>query len=291
MMQNWITAIRPKTLFASLSPVLLGLALSFHYQRNLHILIATLTLLCAVGLQISSNLANDYLDFLRWIDNELRMGPLRATQAKLISPKEMKRALIFSLGLSFIMGIYLMAVGGWPIIIVGMLALYFAYGYTGGPFPLSYNALGEISAFIFFGLIAVCGTFFLQTKTLNLHTVFLGISAGSIAATILAINNLRDMKSDSLTHKKTIALIFGELFQRRLSLLLISTSVLMIIINALILKNPLALFPLFIPYFFRSHWFYLYSGAVNETLNLTLAKTAQYFFMYSFTVSLTIVFL
>jgi 1,4-dihydroxy-2-naphthoate octaprenyltransferase len=257
----------------------------------LNLLIALLTLLCTVCLQIASNLANDYLDFVRGIDNELRTGPKRVTQEKLITPAQMKTALIFLLVLAFILGIYLMISGGLPIIIIGLLSIYFAYGYTGGPFPLSYNALGEIAAFIFFGPVAVLGTFYLQTKTVNLHAITLGFGAGVIAATILAINNLRDIKSDSLTNKKTIALLFGENFQRKLCLSLITFSVIVILVNALILKSFLALACLIIPFLYRANWLYLYKGAINQTLNTTLAKTAQYLFIYSLSISLTLVLL
>jgi len=290
-MKNWIIAIRPKTLFASVSPVLLGLALAFHYLHTIQFTIALFTLLCTVCLQIASNLANDYLDFLRGIDNADRTGPVRATQAQLISPKEMKYALILMLTLSFLFGIYLMVQGGTPIIIIGLLSMYFAYGYTGGPFPLSYHGLGEVAAFLFFGPIAVLGTFYLQTHFINVHGVLLGTAVGAIAATILAINNLRDMKSDSLTTKKTIALIWGEKFQRHLCLSLIAFSILVIFIQAFILNQPLVLLALVVPFLFKSNWLYIYRGAINETLNITLAKTAQYLFLYSLSLAITLVVL
>lgn len=288
-MKNWILAIRPKTLFASISPVILGLALAYHYQHKIHPLISLLTILCTISLQVASNLANDYLDFQRGVDNIERMGPIRATQAKLISPTHMKLALILTLLMALLFGLYLMFTGGLPIVIIGLLSIYFAYGYTGGPFPLSYNALGEIAAFIFFGPIAVLGTFYLQTHYINFHAFLLGTAAGSIAATILAINNLRDMKSDALTHKKTIALIFGEVFQRRLCLALITVSALIIIIHAFILKNPLVLLCLATPVIFKNNWVYIYEGAINENLNNNLAKTAQYLFVYSLSIVISLV--
>lgn len=290
-MKNWILAIRPKTLFASVSPVLLGLSLSYFYQKDLVWSVAILTLLCTILLQIASNLANDYLDYLRGIDTPLRTGPIRVTQSKLLSPKVMKNALIFTLTAAFIMGIYLMIVGGLPIIIIGLLSLYFAYGYTGGPFPLSYNALGEVAAFIFFGPVAVLGTFFLQTHYINSHAVILGISAGSVAATILAINNLRDMKSDSETKKKTIALLFGENFQRKLCLILITLSAILIFAHSLYLQSFWGLLCLITPFLFIKNWQYIYNGAINEHLNNVLAKTAQYLFVYSVAVSITLILL
>lgn len=290
-MKNWILAIRPKTLFASVSPVLLGLSLAYHYQHSLNYIVAMITIFCTMCLQISSNLANDYYDFIRGIDNHQRTGPVRATQAKLISEHNMKKALFLFLLLSFISGLYLMYIGGLPIIIIGIISLYFSYGYTGGPFPLSYNALGEIAAFIFFGPVAVLGTFFLQTHYFNFHGLLLGVGAGSIAATILAINNLRDMKSDALSRKNTLALIFGEKFQRELCLLLITFSGIVIIIHSFLLKNFLALFCLIIPMLYFKNWAYIKRGAINETLNAVLAKTAQYLFIYSLGVLITLLFL
>ena len=288
-MKNWILAIRPKTLFASVSPVILGLSLAYFYQQHLNFVVSILTLFCTIFLQISSNLANDYLDYVRGIDTPLRTGPTRATQAKLITPEKMKLALIFTLSISFLLGIYLMIFGGPLIITIGLLSLYFAYGSTGGPFPLSYNALGEVAAFLFFGPIAVVGTFFLQTHFINLHAIILGIGAGSIAATILAINNLRDMHTDALTNKRTIALIFGENFQRKLCLFLIFNSAFIILIHCYLLKNSLILLCLVAPFLFFKHWKYIYLGAINETLNITLAKTAQYLFIYSIFIGGTLV--
>lgn len=290
-MKNWLLAIRPKTLFASISPVLLGLSLAFHYQHQLHVITALLTILSTVCLQIASNLANDYLDFIRGIDNADRTGPVRATQAKLLSPTQIKSALILMLTLAFLQGLYLMFVGGFPIIIIGLLSMYFAYGYTGGPFPLSYNALGEVAAFIFFGPVAVLGTLYLQTHSTNFHGWVLGIAAGSISATILAINNLRDIESDSKTSKKTIALHFGEHFQRRLCLLLIFISVIVIFLNALLLHSYKALLILVVPALFSSQWKYIYDGEINATLNKTLAKTALYFFLYSVATAISLIIL
>jgi 1,4-dihydroxy-2-naphthoate octaprenyltransferase len=288
-MKNWILAARPKTLFASISPVLLGLSLAYYYQQNINWLIGLLTIMCTMALQIASNLANDYLDFKRGIDNEHRLGPTRATQANLITPFKMKFALIFSLSIAFLLGIYLMKVGGLPIIVTGIFSLYFAYGYTGGPFPLSYNALGEVAAFIFFGPVAVLGTFYLQTHFINFHGLLLGFAAGSISATILAINNLRDIKSDSKTSKKTIALIFGEVFQRKLCLFLIFNSAFILVINSLIVKNYWGLLGLIIPILFKNNWKYINHGPITSHLNFTLAQTAKYFFLYALTITITLV--
>ena len=285
-MNNWIIAIRPKTLFASLAPVILGLTVAYIYQSHLNYLVALLTLFCALLMQIASNLANDYLDSLRGVDTDNRLGPTRVTQAGLISATTMKKALIIVMSFAFIMGIYLMFIGGPVIMAMGLLSLYFAYGYTGGPFPLSHNGLGEVAAFIFFGIIAVSGTTYLQIHQFSRLAILLGMGPGFISATILAINNLRDIESDSSTKKKTIAVIFGELFQRRLCLILIISSSIVILLVA-ISYQYIYLFPVsLLPLVFIKNWLHLYSQPIDQRMNQALARTAQYLLLYCLLTSL-----
>lgn len=284
-MKNWILAIRPKTLFASLAPVVLGLAVAYVETKAINGLIATLTILCALVLQIASNLANDYLDALRGVDNETRLGPTRVTSAGLISLSSMKNALVIALATAFILGIYLMYVGGPVIMIIGLLSLYFAYGYTGGPFPLSYNGLGEIAAFIFFGVIAVIGTSYLQTHNISRLAVILGMGPGFISACILAVNNLRDIESDTDTNKRTLAVRFGERFQRYLciSTILLSIAVCAYVMVAYQFKW---LFPVIIlPFFFHKTWLQILYHPIDAKLNNALARTAQYNLLYCVFVS------
>jgi len=284
-MKNWILAIRPKTLFASLAPVVLGLAVAYVEIKAINGLIATLTILCALVLQIASNLANDYLDALRGVDNETRLGPTRVTSAGLISLSSMKNALVIALATAFILGIYLMYVGGPVIMIIGLLSLYFAYGYTGGPFPLSYNGLGEIAAFIFFGVIAVIGTSYLQTHNVSRLAIILGMGPGFISACILAVNNLRDIESDTDTNKRTLAVRFGERFQRYLciSTILLSIAVCAYVMVAYQFKW---LFPVIIlPFFFHKTWLQILYHPIDAKLNNALARTAQYNLLYCVFVS------
>lgn len=278
-------AIRPKTLFASLAPVVLGLAVAYVETKTLNGLIAVLTILCALVLQIASNLANDYLDALRGVDNETRLGPTRVTSSGLISLTSMKNALILALGLAFGLGIYLMYVGGPFIMVIGLLSLYFAYGYTGGPFPLSYNGLGEIAAFVFFGVIAVVGTTYLQTHNVSRLALILGMGPGFISACILAVNNLRDIVSDTDTNKRTLAVRFGEKFQRYLciSTILLSITVCAYVMVAYQFKW---LFPVIIlPFFFHKTWLQILYHPIDAKLNTALARTAQYNLLYCVSVS------
>ena len=279
-MKNWMIAIRPKTLFASQAPVVLGLAVAYVELKNLNIIVAILTALCALTLQIASNLANDYLDAIRGVDNDNRLGPTRVTSSGLISASDMKHALMTCLVIAFILGIYLMFVGGPFIMAIGLLSLYFAYGYTGGPFPLSYNGLGEVAAFIFFGVIAVVGTTYLQTKNISQLALILGMGPGFISACILAVNNLRDIASDTDTNKKTLAVRFGEKFQRYLC---ISTIVFSIIVclYVMVTYNFKWLFPvILLPFFFHKTWLQILYHPIDSNLNNALAKTAQYNLLY-----------
>lgn len=285
-MKNWMLAIRPKTLFASQAPVVLGLAVAFVEIKSINVLIAVLTALCALVLQIASNLANDYLDAVRGVDNDTRLGPTRVTSSGLISLTSMKNALILTLSLAFILGIYLMYVGGPVIMVIGLVSLYFAYGYTGGPFPLSYNGLGEVAAFIFFGLVAVIGTTYLQTHSYSRLALILGMGPGFISACILAVNNLRDIVSDKDTNKKTLAVRFGEKFQRSLCITTIIMS-LLVCLYVMVMYNFKWLFPvLLLPFFFHKTWLMILYQPIDSRLNLALQRTAQYNLLYCVMISI-----
>jgi 1,4-dihydroxy-2-naphthoate octaprenyltransferase len=288
-MKNWLLAIRPKTLFASLAPVILGLAVAYTETQTLNILIAVLTVFCALTLQIASNLANDYLDALRGVDNETRLGPVRVTSSGLISLTTMKNALAATLLIAFMLGIYLMYVGGPFIIFIGLISLYFAYGYTGGPFPLSYNGLGEVAAFIFFGIVAVVGTNFLQTHSISKLAVILGMGPGFISACILAVNNLRDIASDRETKKHTLAVRFGENFQRKLCITTIGLSMLVCLYVMIAYHYRLLAPALVLPFLFHKTWLQILYHPIDAKLNKALARTAQYNLLYCLFISLGIV--
>lgn len=280
MLNNWLQAIRPKTLFASLAPVLLGLSIAYIQLVKINLLVAALTIAAAMLMQIASNLANDYLDSLRGIDNDKRLGPTRVTHAGLIPATSMKRALFITMSLAFLCGIYLMYVGGPVIILTGLVSLYFAYGYTGGPFPLSYNGLGEVAALVFFGVVAVNGTTYLQTHQFSKLAFMMSFGPGFISATVLAINNLRDIESDKETRKKTIAVRFGEKFQRRLCMVLITSSALLILLVIAVFAYTWLIPVFFLPLFFMKNWMHIATHPIDKSMNEALAKTAQYLLVY-----------
>lgn len=273
-------AIRPKTLTASAGPIVLGLFLVYSQHGKLDIFIALLTLLCTLFMQIGTNLVNDYFDFKRGVDTVNRLGPPRAAQSKILMAKQIQNLYRFCFVLSFLLGSYLMYVGGIPIIIIGLLSLLTAYCYTGGPLPLSHFGLGEILAFIFFGPVAVWGTYFLQTKTHSDLAIILGMGPGFISATIMGINNLRDESSDRLAHKKTLAVFFGKEKMKVLLMLFVLFSGLIPVWYGTVYSNALAVLPILAMVLFSENWKRIYFGPVDAALNISLAKTGIYLFLY-----------
>ena len=209
----WIMASRPKTLWAAIAPVIIGTAMAYGEQQG-HLLSAILATLAAVFIQIGTNFANDYFDYFKGADEEDRLGPTRVTQAGLVKPETMKRATILVFSLAVLAGSYLMWRGGWPIITIGVLSILFGILYTAGPYPLGYNGLGDIFVLIFFGVVAVGGTYYVQTLEIDYLVILAGLSPGLFSMAILTVNNLRDVKSDFKAGKLTLAVRFGENFAR-----------------------------------------------------------------------------
>jgi 1,4-dihydroxy-2-naphthoate polyprenyltransferase len=205
----WMLAIRPRTLPAATAGVIMGSALA--WRDGFFRLDAALTcLLTALLLQIGSNLANDVFDFERGTDTPDRLGPVRVTQAGLLTPSQVKVGMVVVFGLAAVFGLYLAWLGGWPIIIIGIAAILSAIAYTGGPFPLGYYGLGDLFVFLFFGLAAVAGTYYIQAGFVSAAAWWMTIPPGLIITAILVVNNLRDLESDKKAGKHTLAVILGE---------------------------------------------------------------------------------
>lgn len=183
-----------------------------HTEGGIHWFAAIFALLGAIFIQIGTNLANDYFDFKKGADTDARVGPQRVTQAGLIAPETVRNAFLLCFSLAFILGIYLVYLGGWPIVIIGLLALMLGVLYTGGPFPLAYLGLAELPAFLFFGPIASTTTTYVQTGTWSIPSIIAGTSAGFFSLALLSINNLRDYKEDQSSGKKTLIARFGRKF-------------------------------------------------------------------------------
>lgn len=211
-MTPWLLAARPKTLAAAVTPVLVGTALARDGAIPIHWLAFACALLGAVFIQIGTNYVNDALDFRKGADTHARLGPLRVTQAGLLSAEAVLRGASVCFVIAALCGIPLILRGGWPIAVIGVASIVAAYAYTGGPYPLAYHGLGEVFVMIFFGFVAVCGSFYLQRLTLDPSVWVAGFAVGALAVVILAINNLRDIENDRASRKRTLAARFGPRF-------------------------------------------------------------------------------
>jgi 1,4-dihydroxy-2-naphthoate polyprenyltransferase len=235
-MNKWIIGARTRTLPAAIAPVLVATA---YAGSNWDPIPAFSALLVSLALQIGVNYANDYSDGIRGTDDS-RVGPVRLTASGLASPKAVRNAALISFLFAALVGLTLAIATSWWIILVGALAIGAAWGYTGGANPYGYKGLGEISVFLFFGIVATTGSYFVQTEELNLEIFIIAIPMGSLACAILAINNLRDRVQDQIVGKKTLAVRLGDRGARRLYIaLLISAH-----IFALLTFKPSALLTL-----------------------------------------------
>ncbi len=209
-MKDWILAARLRTLPAAIAPVLLGWSIC----DNRHTLAAFAALMGAILIQIATNFANDYFDFVNGADTDDRVGPTRATQAGLIQPHHMKWAFIITFALTLPIIAYLTVRGGMPVVWIGITSIASGILYTGGPKPLGYMGLGDIFVFIFFGPVAVAGTEYVQSLTWSVNGLLLGAACGLLSTAILVVNNLRDRETDAVVGKNTLAVRFGETFAR-----------------------------------------------------------------------------
>lgn len=277
----WLLAVRPKTLGAAVAPILIGTAMAYAVDKG-HAVAALAALLGALLIQIGTNISNDYFDFVKGADTEERLGPIRATQAGLVTPEAMRRNFVVVFGLAVLVGIYLVYRGGWPIVIIGVLSIASGILYTGGPMPLGYLGLGDLFVLIFFGPVAVGGTFYVQTLELPLEVILAGFGPGLLATALLAVNNLRDEPTDKKVGKRTLAVRFGPAFARGEFLTAFAL--------ALIL-------PFILAFWTNGHWFaclsaliiipgrspirQIISGVEGVELNETLAATGKLIILYS----------
>lgn len=272
-MNIWIAGARPRTLPAAIAPVLVATALA---GSNSKVVPALLALTVSLSLQIGVNYANDYSDGIRGTDDE-RVGPLRITASGLATPRAVRNAAFVSFGVAAIAGLLLAVMTTWWLIAVGAAAIAAAWGYTGGKHPYGYLGLGEIFVFLFFGLVATMGSYYVQVEELTIDSFLVGVSMGSLSTSILVINNIRDRALDAIAGKKTLAVRVGDRPARYGFLLLI----------VIALLAPLAL---------RSWWIFLtflvipfaailvrgvLGGASGRDLIPLLGKTGQLQLQYS----------
>ena len=206
-------AMRPKTLPAAIVPVIMGTAMAYGDGVH-HFLSAAAAFIGALLIQVNTNFVNDYADFMKGTDDGERIGPLRVTQAGFVTPKQMIRAIIITISLSVLVGLYLVYRGGWPVLVIGGLSILCGILYTAGPFPLGYHGLGDIFVLFFFGPVALAGTYYVQALTVNWIVILAGFAPGLFSVAILTVNNLRDYDGDKKSNKKTLAVRFGRTFAR-----------------------------------------------------------------------------
>lgn len=281
----WIQAARPKTLWAAFIPVLMGTAMASADQK-FHLASSLAAFFVAFSLQIGTNFSNDYYDFLNGADTEERIGPTRLTQAGLIKPEAMRLAFILSFLISFLLGIYLSFRAGWIILGLGILSILSGFFYTAGSKPLGYLGLGDIFVLVFFGPVAVCGTYFVQALEFRPETFFVGLIPGFLSMAILVVNNLRDYETDRKAGKRTLVVRFGKTFGKFEYL----TSLLMALVIPVILcfqleghYLSLLSFLSFIIAFSCLHAVFFKEGAA---LNPILGRTGKLLFFYGFLFSI-----
>ncbi|MCK6508499.1 1,4-dihydroxy-2-naphthoate polyprenyltransferase [Myxococcota bacterium] len=276
-----LMAIRPKTLGAAIAPVLIGSAMAYS-DGSFHLVMAFFCLLGALLIQIGTNLANDYYDFKKGADDADRLGPVRVTQAGYVSPQTMKRAYIGVFALAILSGVPLVWRGGWPIVVLGLVSVAAGILYTYGPFALAYTGLGDLFVVVFFGPVAVGGTYYLQRLTLSPLVLLAGLGPGLIATGLLAVNNLRDIEGDRKVKKRTLAVRFGATFAR--------------VEYLLCLLIP-ALLPVWLVFLTKAHHYALSASLIflfgfpalrvvwtahdGQALNQALATTGQLLLLYS----------
>ena len=214
-LQAWMLAIRPKTLPAGAVPVVLGSALAA-VDGHFHLLQAIVALICALGIQVATNFINEIYDFRKGADTAERLGPTRTVAAGIISENTMIRVSASLVGTVFLLGLYLVFTSGWPIFLIGLFSLIFAWAYTGGPYPIAYSGLGDLFVFIFFGLVAVGGTYYVQAHTLLPSVLLAAVAPGLFSVNILLVNNIRDIATDRTVGKMTLPARIGGVWARRL---------------------------------------------------------------------------
>jgi 1,4-dihydroxy-2-naphthoate octaprenyltransferase len=213
-LRPWLLAARPKTLTAGAVPVVVGTAFACADGPRIAWSLFTFALLGAIFIQIATNFINDALDFRKGADTADRIGPLRVTQAGLLTPEAVLRGAAVCFLLAILCGVPLVLRGGFPLLVIGLASVAAAYAYTGGPYPLAYHGLGELFVMVFFGLVAVGGSYYVQTGKMTPAVIAAGGAVGSISTALLAVNNLRDLDHDRRSGKRTLAARFGARFAK-----------------------------------------------------------------------------
>ena len=277
--EEWLAGARPKTLAAGIAPVIVGTAFAGYNANAFNFFLA---LVVGVGLQVGVNYANDYSDGIKGSDSD-RVGPVRLVGSGAATPEAVKRAALIAISIAALAGLLLSARSSWILLALGALSIIAAWTYTGGPKPYGYQAMGEVSVFIFFGVVATVGTYYVQTESVSREVILASFAMGALACAILVLNNLRDLPSDEVAGKKTLAVVIGDKSTRDLYKWLM--------FFALVISVALALFSFY--YLFALVSLPLVSksvravsaGARGGELISLLAKTGRIQIIYSIALS------
>ncbi len=280
----WILASRPRTLAAAVVPVIIGSSIAVH-DDVFNPLSAFLALICSLLIQVGTNFVNDLFDFLHGTDKKDRIGPLRVIASGLISKQEMKMGIYLTFGISFLLGLYLVYLGGAFILFIGIFSILAGIAYTAGPFPLAYNGLGDIAVFLFFGFVGTVGTYYVQANEITAMVFWSSVPVGALITNILVVNNYRDREEDRSNGKKTLIVIFGERFGRiqYLFFMVVSYAILFVVYFTFkkdifvflpLLSLPLAIKLIKMIYTLRGR-------ELNKTLELTAKLSALYGLLFA----------
>ncbi len=278
--EQWLAGARPKTLQAAIAPVIVGTAFAGYNAQLTNFILA---LIVGVALQVGVNYANDYSDGIKGTDND-RVGPMRLVGSGAASPESVKRAAYLSFLLAAVAGLILSARTNWLLILIGALAIIAAWTYTGGRKPYGYFALGEVAVFIFFGLVATLGTYYVQVDSISLEVFLAAVAMGSLASALLMVNNLRDLAKDAAAGKITLAVRLGDKQSRNLYKALLILPLLIAI--TLLPASPYFLLAIAAAPLIRTSIKTVASGASGSALIELLAKTGRIQMIYSLALSL-----
>jgi 1,4-dihydroxy-2-naphthoate octaprenyltransferase len=276
----WWLAARPKTLPAGIVPVLVGSVIAYDHG-GFHLPAFLAALFGSIMIQIGTNFANDLFDYLKQTDTNDRIGPLRVTQAGLATPRQMALATMIVFSLAVLAGVYLVYRGGWPVVIIGVSSILFGILYTAGPLALGYVGIADLFVLVFFGPVALAGTYYVQALYITPAVIMAGIPLGMLSTAILDVNNLRDMETDRKGGKRTLAVRYGRTFARYEYLLLLLAAALIpvLMVTLEVAKPPIMLAVFYLPFAYRSVST-VFSSVEGDRLNKTLAATGRLLIIY-----------
>ncbi len=287
-LKHWLLATRPKTLPAGTIPVIVGGSAAY-YHGEIKPYLLLITFICALLIQVITNYINEIYDYKKGADNKERLGPKRMVAAGEISPKAMGVVSAVLIIITFLLGLILVFEAGWVILAVGVFSLFFAWAYTGGPYPLAYKGLGDIFVLVFFGIAAVCGTYYIQTGTVNFLIFLVSLGPGFLSMNLLGVNNIRDIETDKKAGKMTLAVRLGRKKANALYTVLMAGVFILPFIVAHITQSIFNLIPLFsAPLAFSLiRQTYRFDG---KKLIETLSGTGKLLIVYGFLTALGFVF-